>query len=123
MTHRMLWSAVEVAGLVCLGQATILAQRRAAPGPRFDPFAELSRVEAPSRAPAIRISETHESVIIRAPLGGRPAPAVEVAGGLVRLKWAEGPASELPLPAAAESSTPAVRLAGDDLMIILKRRK
>jgi hypothetical protein len=123
MPHRILWSAVEVAGLVCLGQATILAQKRAVPGPRFDAFAELARIEAPARKAGIRIAQTQDSVVVRAPLNGREAPRVEVEGGLIRLAWADGSTTDVPLPSAAENSAPAVRLAGDDLVIILKRKK
>lgn len=122
MPHRMLWSVLDVAGLICLGQATILAQRQAGPALRLDPLAEVTRADQGLTPQGTRIAQTADAVVVSMALKGRVPPEVDVDAYAIRLRWTNGELTELPIPAAADPARYRLKHTTEDLRLVFKRK-
>ena len=128
MPRRWVWSLLDFAALICLGQAVILAQRAPEALPRSIGLAEA--LELPAQAQdfaraGTRIYETPESVVVALKIPERQArPArVDVREGRIRLDGAaRGELQELPVPDAADPARFSVRRVGAELRIVFARR-
>ena len=127
MSRRWVWSLLDIAALICLGQATMLAQREAAgPPPRFDAAVELKRAEAAFGRFGTRIYDSGHEVVVALHVPGQDAPpSVLVRGGLIRLSPRHGPGEpeEIPVPAGADAARYRVRLTGDELRVIFAKAR
>jgi hypothetical protein len=125
MPRRWVWSLLDIAALICLGQATMLAQREAAgPPPRFDAAVELKRAEAGFGRFGTRIYDSGREVVVALHVPGQAVPpSVRVEAGVIRLAPRGGPgeAEEIPVPAGADAGRYRVRLAGDELRVIFAK--
>lgn len=123
MPRRWVWSLLDIAGLIFLGQATILAQRQASgPPPRLDAAVELSRAEKGAARQAARIFEAGGSVVVALKLPeGAPPPPVTVEDGAIRLPSADGGVDEVPVPSAADPRRYTVRAAAGEVRVIFEK--
>lgn len=127
MKRRWPWTVLDLAALICLGQASLVAQRR--PGAEignFDPVVELERAEQDFGRFGTRIFETPATVVVALKMPGRQdgAPAVAVEGGRIRLPaGAWGGEDFMPVPAGADAARYRVRRVSDEVRIIFSKSR
>ena len=123
MPRRWLWSVLDIVALICLGQATMLAQRRTAPLPRrLDNVLEFARAETEAGRAGTRIYETADSIVVALPSARPEAGSVVVEGGLIRFfEGADQVVREMPVPAAADARRYRVQRRGDEIRLVFAR--
>lgn len=121
MPRRWVWSLLDIAALICLGQATMMAQRQASlPPSRLDAIAE-SRAQAGGTRLGTRIFETPGSVVVALKVPAEEPPAgVAVEADAIRVFGRETRA-EIPVPSGADPARYTVRRAGDEVRVIFAK--
>lgn len=105
MTRNWVWSGLDLVALICLGQASMMAQRLPEPLPAEQSVLQLDRAER------TRIYETPDSIVV----AGREGPA-RVEGGLIKLGD-----ERIPIPAGADAERWSVRRVGGEVRVVFAK--
>ncbi len=122
MLHRWVWSVFDLIALICLGQASLLAQRGMVAPPKG--VFEIPRAERQADGFDTRIYETPEAVVVAVHPRARAAREIEVSvrDRRIFLAAASGAAAQIPVPAAADALRYCVRRVGDELRVVFEKK-